>query len=108
VEERIAQRVADLTLCRDRFPALFDLDLPLPLAVGIDKPLGVIIGHDRAAFLLNWWTEWPAYVAAVAAGGCRYRLDGSEAGEISDDHRETAAARIRAARALGQPGKGAP
>jgi hypothetical protein len=83
---------------------LFDADHPRPLAIGIHKPLGGLIGTNRAKFLLEWWTSWPAYVAAAAAGGCRYNLDGTEADEITEEQRSVAG-RLRDARALGQPGK---
>jgi ProQ/FINO family len=101
---RIARRVADLAECRRRFPAVFDANSPLPLAIGIHKPLGELIGGNRAKFLLEWWTSWPAYVAAIAAGGCRYNLDGSEAGQITEEQRSIAG-RPRAVPALGQPWK---
>ena len=94
---RIEQRIADLALCRERFPALFDPASPRPLAIGIDKQLAALIGADRAGFLLAWWTEWPAYVAAVAAGGYRFHLDGTDAGEISEDHRTNTGRRWRRA-----------
>jgi hypothetical protein len=97
---RIQQRIADLAFCRDRFPVLFDMTCPQPLAIGVDKRLAALIGDDRAGFLLAWWTRWPAYVAAVAAGGRRYHLDGSEAGEISEEHRRTAAGKWCVARAV--------
>jgi hypothetical protein len=100
---RIAQRVADLALCRERFPAVFDLARPVPLAIGVHKTLAAILSHVRAKYLVIWWTRHPAYVAAVAAGGSRYNLDGTEAGEISEEHR--AVARLgRAGRA--KPGLG--
>jgi hypothetical protein len=89
--EHIEQRIADLALCRDRFPVLFDAVRPRPLAIGVDKQLAELIGADRAGCLLDWWTQWPAYIAAVAAGGRRFHLDGTEAGEISDEHRRFAA-----------------
>jgi hypothetical protein len=41
----------------------------------------------------------------LAAGGCRYNLDGTEAGEITELHR-TIAARPRGPRALVQSGRG--
>ncbi len=102
--DRIARRVADLAECRRRFPVLFDAHRPVPLAIGIHKPLGKLIGVQRAKFLLEWWTSWPAYVAAVAAGGRRHSLDGSDAGEITEEQRSLAV-RLHGARALGQEGK---
>jgi len=81
---RITQRIEYLAECRRRFLVMFDADYPRPLAIGIHKPLGELVGTNRAKFLLEWWTSWPAYIAAVAAGACRYRLDGTDAGEITE------------------------
>jgi sRNA-binding protein len=84
---------------------LFHADRPLPLAIGVHKPLGELLGGKRAKRLLEWWTKSPAYVAAVAAGGCRYSLDGSEAGQVTEEHRAIAIG-MRDARALRQSGTG--
>jgi hypothetical protein len=48
--------------------------------------------------LLEWWTAQPSYIAAIAAGGMRWNLDGSEAGEISDEHRAHAEKQLKATR----------
>jgi len=98
----IARRVADLAECRRRFPVLFDADRPLPLAIGIHKPLAELFSVKRAGFLLKWWTRCPAYVAAVAAGGRRYNLDGTDAGEITEEQRSVAGDRGRGAAAEGR------
>jgi sRNA-binding protein len=87
---RIGRRVADLATCRQKFPAVFDADRPLPLAIGIDRDLAAILGVKRARFLLAWWTGNAAYVAAVARGGARFRLDGTEDGLVSEEHRALA------------------
>jgi hypothetical protein len=97
---RITRRVADLAECRRRFRAVFDADSPLPLAIGIHKPLGELIGTNRMKFPLEWWTSWPAYVAAIAAGGCWYNLDGTEAGEITEEQRQRHGAATRRAGSL--------
>jgi hypothetical protein len=86
--QRIAWRVADLAHCRERWPVLFDPDHPLPLAIGIHKQLGPVLGIKRAARLLEWWCRaWRPYGEAVARGGQRYNLDGSEAEEITEQAR---------------------
>ncbi len=85
-----AERVAALALCREAFPAVFDPDAPLPLVIGIHEQLGELIGVDNARGLLRWWTGWPPYLAAVAAGGKRYHLDGTEAGAITERQRDVA------------------
>jgi len=92
--QRAEWRKTDLALCRERFPALFDIEHPVPLAIHIHKPLGKVLGKKRALRLLEWWVAWPRYVAAVAAGGPRYNLDGSIAGEISEQHRGAALASL--------------
>jgi sRNA-binding protein len=69
---------------------VFDAEHPLPLAIGVNKPLAEALGKLRAKRLLEWWTRHPAYKAAVAAGGKRYHLDGAEAGEVSEEHRAVA------------------
>jgi ProQ/FINO family len=58
------------------------------LAIGIDAQLvasGVVKGWEANA-LLRLYTRRRCYVAAVAAGGYRYNLDGSVAGEIAVEH----------------------
>ena len=93
--QRLAWRVADLAHCRERFPVLFDPDHPLPLAIGIHKELGKVLGMKRAMRLLEWWArEWRPYVAAIAAGGRRYNLDGSEADEVTEAARADAVWRL--------------
>lgn len=93
-EQVAARRVADLALCREKFPRLFDIEHPVPLAIHIHKQLGKVIGSKRAKHLLDWWAAWQSYTAAVAAGGSRYNLDGSIAGEVSEAHREFARAAL--------------
>jgi hypothetical protein len=91
-EQVAARRVADLALCRERYPRLFDIERPVPLAIHIHRQLGKVLSAKRAKHLLEWWTDWQSYTAAVAAGGLRYNLDGSEAGEVSERHRGAALA----------------
>jgi hypothetical protein len=75
---------------------------PLPTACfasrAIHKPLGELIGGNRAKFLLEWWTNWPAYVVAVAAGGCWYNLDGGEAGPITEEQQRGVVGRMSRAK----------
>jgi ProQ/FINO family len=84
---------------------VFDADRPLPLAIGTDTPLGAILGAKRARFLLAWYTRHPDYVAAVARGGARYSLDGTEDGLVSEQHRAVASLGHagRVARGPGEP-----
>ena len=87
-------RAADLVKCRDWFPLVFNAERPVPLAIGIHAELGPVLGMNRAQRLLHEWTRWRPYVAAVAAGGKRYHLDGSEAGEVDAKAQEYARARL--------------
>ena len=100
-KQRIAWRIEDLKTCREQFGPLFDPEQPRPLALGIHKQLGKVIGLKRAKRLMEWWTDWAPYVAALAAGGKRYNLDGSEAGEVTEAQRE----RARAALKLREPAR---
>jgi hypothetical protein len=84
-----ARRTADLAMLREQFPTVFDADHPRPLAIGVREPLAKLLSHRRAGVLLGWWCRRPEYIAAVAAGGARFNLDGSPAGEISEQHRQS-------------------
>jgi ProP effector len=92
---RVDWRMDDLAQCRERFPALFDADHPVPLAIGIHKQMGKVIGLKRAKRLMGWWTNWKPYIAAIAAGGVRYNLDGSEAGPVTEAQREHARSALK-------------
>jgi len=81
---RYDQRSADLTMLRERFPAVFNLEAPVPLALGVDRELRLLLARKRAGRVLSWWCGHPAYRAAVARGGPRYNLDGSVAGEVTE------------------------
>jgi hypothetical protein len=76
---------------------------PTPLAIGIHKPLGELSGVKRAGLLLEWWTNWAVYVAAMAAGGRWRSLAGSDSGEIKEQR--SIAVRLLEAPVLGQEGK---
>ncbi len=85
-DARIAARVDALARIRELAPAVFDLEAPLPLKIGIHRDL-VALGIPAAAVrdALQWWAGQPAYRRAVAAGGSRYGLDGAEAGVVTED-----------------------
>jgi ProQ/FINO family len=82
--QRVAWRMEDLAHLRERFGALFDPEHPLPLALGIHKQVGKVIGLKRAKRLMEWWVRWGLYIQAVAASGVRYNLDGSVAGPVTE------------------------
>jgi hypothetical protein len=98
-KERRNKRDQCFATVRARWPDLFKPHAPLPLAVGttrlIAKTLDVsprIVGP-----VIHVWTQRPEYLAAVAAGGMRYNLDGTEAGPISEEHQAHAAEQLPAA-----------
>jgi hypothetical protein len=86
----------DLAHLRERFPALFDPDHPLPLALGIRSQLGKVLGIKRAQRLLIWWVRGPRYVQALAVGGVRYNLDGSVSGPVTEAQQAHAQATLDA------------
>lgn len=77
-------------------PELWDPDDPVPLAIGIHRqlyPLAERLQMSRRALrkFLSRWTSSEAYQRALAEpGACRYNLDGSPAGEVSEQHRNEA------------------
>ena len=64
---------------------------PRPLAVGIRSQIVELLGDQYEPWLIaklcRWWTGRPDYLTAVAEGGHRINLDGSQAGEITASQR---------------------
>jgi hypothetical protein len=86
IDRRIAARMASLARVRELAPTVFDLDAPLPLAIGAhDQLTGLGLSAEAVGGLLRWWTRRRAYHAALAKGGSRYNLDASVAGPVSDE-----------------------
>jgi hypothetical protein len=100
IGRRAVARDANFAELRTRFSVVFDPDRPLPLALRVHHQLRAALGAPRSQVidLLEWWTAQPSYIAAIAAGGMRWNLDGSEAGEISDEHRAHAEKQLKATR----------
>ena len=96
-ERRIATRQANLARLVELFPVVFDVDAPRPLAIGCNPQLraALAIPWSQVDAVLWWWTRRPEYHAAVAAGGFRYNLDGTEAGVVAEEHRAMAQRWIR-------------
>lgn len=101
-----------LVLLRARWPEAFAA--PVPLAIGIVQEIRKGLGetHVPAAQLsraMQFWTRGPGYLATVAAGQRRRHLDGTDAGEPNEAHRQHARDIIaeRAAR-RGQVSDGSP
>jgi RNA chaperone ProQ/FINO-like protein len=95
-ERRIATRQANLARLVEMFPVVFDPDAPRPLAIGCNRQLraALAIPWSQVDAVLWWWTRRPEYHAAVAAGGPRYNLDGTEAGVVAEEHRAMARRQI--------------
>ena len=77
----------------DRYPHLFAVDPPRPLASGIHRVLAEQTGAPMPALKLALakLTRRNAYLAALGAGGPRYDIDGRPSGMISPDDQQAAA-----------------
>lgn len=90
---RAQQTNALLAELRTRWPHLFTS--PVPLARGINKVIAAEMGsaappRQMLGRALSYWTQGRAYLEAVAAGTRRVALDGSDAGEPTEDERQHA------------------
>src|SRR5437764_4290813 len=77
----------------DRYPHLFAVDPPRPLASGIHRVLAEQTGAPMPVLKLALakLTRRNAYLAALSAGGPRYDIDGRPSGVISPDDQPAAA-----------------
>jgi ProP effector len=77
----------------ERYPHLFSPDAPKPLASGIHRILQQQTGAPMPVLRLALakLTRRNAYLAALAAGGPRYDIDGKPAGVIGPDDQKAAA-----------------
>jgi len=80
---------------RREYPELFTAGNVRPLAIGIQKDLAEArpenVSHLGISRALARWVQQSAYQQALAAEGARrFNLDGSDAGPVSDDHRNHA------------------
>lgn len=90
IERRAVLVQRGLDELRARFPQTFDpTKPPVPLAIGTKHTIRKLLGvpHRVAEDLIAGWCGRQNYIAAIAAGGLRYHLDGTPAGEISEEHR---------------------
>lgn len=81
------------------WPALFDIDNPKPLKVGVFKDLteditarGLTVGMGALKATLAIYTRRIRYQKALAAGGARYDLNGQPCGEVTPEQQQNAAA----------------
>ena len=81
----------------DRYPHLFAVDPPRPLASGIHRVLAEQTGAPMPVLKLALakLTRRNAYLAALGAGGPRYDIDGRPSGMISPDDQQAATAALR-------------
>lgn len=85
-------------------PELWNPDAPVPLAIGIHRqlyPLAERLQMSRRGLrkFLSRWTASEGYRQALAETGARrYDLDGSPAGEVSEEHRDEARQQLEAKR----------
>ena len=79
-----------LSAMRATWPLVFDIDLPVPLAIGIHEQVRDELGisDEAASDAVRWWCHRAAYRTARMAGGPRYGLNAEPAGEVSDEHRD--------------------
>lgn len=71
------------------------LQKKMPLAIGAhEQILAVVLDRSLVAYVLGKQTRNSAYLKALSAGGKRFNLDGSDAGEISEIHQVFARERI--------------
>lgn len=87
------QTNALLAELRIRWPHLFTS--PVPLAKGINKMIVAEMGsaappRQVLGRALSYWTQGRPYLEAIAAGTGRVALDGSDAGEPTEDERQHA------------------
>jgi sRNA-binding protein len=76
----------------DRYPHLFAVDPPRPLASGIHRVLAEQTGAPMPVLKLALakLTRRNAYLAALGVGGPRYDIDGRTSGMISSDDQQAA------------------
>src|SRR3954452_8555327 len=81
----------------DRYPHLFAVNPPRPLASGIHRVLAEQTGAPMRVLrvALAKLTRRNAYLAALIAGGPRYDIDGRTSGMISPDDQQAAAAALQ-------------
>jgi hypothetical protein len=91
-DAEIAERVATLARAKAMFPAVFG-DEPKPLAIGTGAKLreALNVSEQAIGLMMVWWVTRPDYTRAVAAPASqRWNLDGTVAGDVSDEHRADA------------------
>jgi sRNA-binding protein len=90
---------ATLKIFQQRWPALFDRSLVLPLEIGIDDCIGAVLAgtvsksHLRDA--LKHWTSRDGYLLALTrSGAMRVSLAGQLVADVTEKEREHARGRL--------------
>lgn len=85
-----------LELLITHWPAVFSLDAPRPLVVGVAELIAAdmcargITGGGRVRAAIAMYTRRTSYLKALAAGGPRYTLCGEPAGEVTAEQQQRA------------------
>jgi sRNA-binding protein len=82
---------------QERWPALFELDRPVLLAVGIHESLAGLVDDadtDQIKRALAVWCSRSCYLKAMVAGAGRHGLEGVH-GEVTEEHAAEAAATLK-------------
>jgi sRNA-binding protein len=88
----------------EKWPAVFGGGATKPLKLGIyaeiQAALAGTVSNKQLAKTLGWWCARGSYLTALSQPDARRRgLDGSDAGPVSDEHREMAAKQLAERRA---------
>ena len=86
-KNRFAESSKIMMGLRRRYPDVFNLDNPLPLAIGIEKEIKaacpeLIVKSLKMAIAI--WSKREKYLLAIIKGTHRHHLDGSVSGDIQD------------------------
>lgn len=90
-----------LLLLRSRWPSVFDVQRPLPLAIGAGDELlaraeELSVSRSAIRDFLRWWTNSDRYLRMLATPDMRrHGLDGTDAGPVLDEHRRIAAVQLK-------------
>jgi ProQ/FINO family len=96
-ETRERKVMALIGLLRERYPRAFCLP-PRPLKIGILADVRVAfpeVSRKVVAHALRYWVSRASYRRALAVGGSRYALDGTECGEVTLEQQQIARAQPR-------------
>lgn len=95
--KRKAKREAAFNVLLALFPEIFNIELPKPLKIGIDRDLLKLAAKRKLDITKNqisgglyFYIDTLAYQKALFEGGSRFDLNGQPCGEVNDKQREAA------------------